>query len=79
MSNYYSAGIKECPFCGVAGKLEMIHEVMGKHYIKCRVCGACRDQIFAENDEQAIALWNARNGEDISRIIKEQKFIFDKE
>ena len=45
----------------------------------CETCGASRDHIYAENDEQAIDIWNSRNGEDIEPILKKQKWLFDKE
>jgi Lar family restriction alleviation protein len=79
VSNYYSAGIKECPFCGGDGKLVLVEEYGLRHYVKCESCGASRDHIYAENDEQAIDIWNSRNGEDIETILKKQKWLFDKE
>lgn len=57
----------------------MIHEFTGKHYVKCQTCGACRDHIYAENDEQAIAIWNGRSIDDIKPVLDKQKWIFDKE
>ena len=51
--------LKACPFCG--GKVRLAQAVA--HYVMCPECMAFGPT--ANDDEEAIKLWNTRKGEEV--------------